>query len=243
MHIWQANKSDRRHRNDLSARLSAIADCLPTGGVVCDVGADHGALSLYLLQTGQCSRVIVTDLNSHPLARAEQNLTAAGVSDRAQFLLTDGIVEVLPYQPDGFVIAGMGGETILGILDRAKGKIAPGTVFVMQPMTREVPLRRYLYENGFCVKEEEVVLENGKVFLIFKAEFDGIPRLKEDDFFRFGEYLPNQDSAANRAYFETCLVQLESIIAGKQKAGQSVETERKQRAQCLARLEVSNEDS
>lgn len=243
MLTWQTNKSGDKHRPDLSARLSVIAESLPRGGVVCDVGSDHGALALYLLEKQYCSKAIVTDLNSRPLARAKENLTAAGVAHRALFLLTDGICDVLSYQPDAFVIAGMGGETISGILDRAKGKILPKTVFILQPMTRIVHLRRYLYESGFCVTGEEAVLENGKVFLIFKAVFDGTSRFREDDFYMLGEHLSQNRCEANRVYYETCLLKLDSKIAGKQRAGLNVDIEQKQRSKYLALLEAWNENS
>ncbi len=98
----------------LSARLFAIAESLPRGGVVCDIGSDHGALPLYMIQKGWISHALVTDLNASPLERAKKAFCDAGVYNKANFFLTDGIEELLPYRPDAFVIAGMGGETIAG---------------------------------------------------------------------------------------------------------------------------------
>jgi tRNA (adenine22-N1)-methyltransferase len=50
---------------------------------------------------------------------------------------------------EDIAIAGMGGETIFGILNRANGQIPVGTKFVLQPMTRDSVLRRFLYEAGY----------------------------------------------------------------------------------------------
>ena len=156
---------------------------MPRGGVVCDVGSDHGALPLFLLQNDLCKRAVVTDLNAMPLKRAELNLKENGVSHRADFVLTDGISEVLSYHADAYVIAGMGGETIVGILSRALERIPMKTVFVLQPMTKAVFLRRFLYENGFRMDAENAVSENGKTFLVFRATYDGVRRSESDLFY------------------------------------------------------------
>ena len=148
------SKEGARFTPALSDRLCAIARGLPDGGVVCDVGSDHGALPLYLLQTNQCETAIVTDLNPAPLQRARGNLEEAGLSHRAEFILTDGIADVLVHKPDAFVIAGMGGDTIAGILHRALSQIPNGCFFALQPMTKEERLRAFLYESGFLVTEE-----------------------------------------------------------------------------------------
>lgn len=227
----------------LSARLSLIAESLPRGGVVCDVGSDHGALPLFLLKNGWCSHAIVTDLNPEPLSRAKAALINAGVAHKARFLLTDGILDVLPLSPDSFVIAGMGGETIAGILSRALGRIPINTCFVLQPMTRAHLLREFLYENGFLVEGEEAVGENGNVFLIFRARFDGVRRERNSAFYLVGEYLSQAKGEGASLYFEKCLAGVRSKIVGKQKAGFDVSLEKSEEALYLSQLEAIHENS
>jgi len=127
---------------------------------VCDVGSDHGLLPLYLLKEGLCSGVLVTDLNPKPLERAKRAFGECGLTKNVFFLQADGIPEPKEsLRPNAYVIAGMGGETISGILSRALKTISPETFFVFQPMTRSSYLRRFLYENGFRVQAERVVCE------------------------------------------------------------------------------------
>ena len=242
MPTLQANKPKDRHTPPLSARLSAIAEGLPRGGVVCDVGSDHGALPLHMLKSGACSGAVVTDLNPMPLARAKSNLVAAGVDHKAEFILTDGIPFESTLHPDSFVIAGMGGETVSGILERALPTLEMEAFFALQPMTRPEQLRRFLYENGFRVTSEIAVLENGKVFLIFFASYDGVPRPQEDVFYQLGEFLPLSKSLAVKKYFLLRLAALRSKIVGKERAHQDADAEREEEKRILKVLEKFHED-
>ena len=242
MPILPENKATGRDPYSLSARLSAIAEGLAGRGVVCDVGSDHGALPLYLLSHGVCRRAIVTDVSPQPLDRARKALSDAGLEEKATFLLTDGIRDVVPLSPDVFVIAGMGGMTIAGILSRAADRLLIGSAFILQPMTKAVFLRRFLYENGFEVTGERAVAENGKVFLIFCARYDGVIRRRDDAFYRTGGFLSLQRGEDVRRYWTLRLKQTRAIIAGKRRAGKDVSSELEEEACYLARLEDCHED-
>ena len=134
----------------LSERLRRLARAVPEGAVVCDVGSAHGYLPAVLLRSGVSPRAIVTDLRPQPLARAKKTLSEE--ADRAEFILCDGIPREAIGKANVFVIAGMGGETIARILENAPGPIPAGTLFFLQPMTREADLRRVLYARGFQVE-------------------------------------------------------------------------------------------
>lgn len=226
----------------LSERLRAIASALPRGGVVCDIGSDHGALCRYLLERGHCRHCIVTDLNEAPLQRARNNLTDAGYSDLCTFLLSDGLNGIFLRSDFSVVIAGMGAETIAGILQRDRASIPVGTLFVLQPMTKETLLRRYLYENGFFVENETVVSENGREFIIFIARYDATPRFREDSFWFLGEHLPRADSRAVILYLKRLQSQLERMIVGRKRAGVDVSDLFEQKQQIRLILEENDED-
>ena len=217
------NNGATNHR--LSERLFAIANALPRGGVICDVGSDHGLLPLFLLREDRCERCIVTDLNPLPLKRAEMNLREAGVVHRAKFLLSDGIRDVFQDSPDAIVIAGMGGETIAGILERELARIPTGMQFVLQPMTKEPLLRRFLYVNGFRIQNETVVCENKKSFLILSVSYDSSPAPKEEFIYWIGEHLsPYEDSV--KIYFRKLLNSLQVRAVGKESVGTKADEER-----------------
>lgn len=202
----------------LSKRLSAAAAFVPAGAKVCDVGADHAALSLYLLQKEIADTVIVSDIHPLPLARARSALETAGLSHRATFCLADGVLPLLEHGPDCFVIAGMGGETIAGMLSSPHPSFM-GRHFILQPMTKIPHLRQSLAENGFDLRQECLVEENGRIFVVMDCVYDGTVR-ELSPFERFvGAYHLRTRSPQTRAYLSSLVTQLEKRVAGLKQGG------------------------
>ena len=57
----------------LNDRLQIIAERLKDEKTMADIGTDHGFLPVFLLQSGQCDRVILADISVPSLAKAEEN--------------------------------------------------------------------------------------------------------------------------------------------------------------------------
>ncbi len=241
MHTLLPNKVERGDFA-LSARLSAIAESLPRGGIICDIGSDHGALPLYLLKHDLVSKAIVTDLNPLPLKRAKESLTEHGVAHRAKFVLTDGIKDVLSMSPDALVIAGMGGETIVGILERGLAYLKVGTFFVLQPMTKNAELRAFLYQNGFHFENEALVKENGKFFHVFFVRFVGEEKNSANFDCFLGEFIPKMRSDVAHEYLLYRKKQIEKIKMGKTAGGGSFENEDVQLNRLNEMLKVFHEN-
>ena len=51
----------------LTPRLQAVADMVPPGCAVADIGCDHGYVSAYLVQQGIAPRVVAADVRPGPL--------------------------------------------------------------------------------------------------------------------------------------------------------------------------------
>ena len=65
----------------LSARLRALAELVPTGSVLADIGTDHAWIPADLLQRGRIQSAIALDIGVGPLARAAANLASLGLSE------------------------------------------------------------------------------------------------------------------------------------------------------------------
>ena len=82
--------------------------------------------------------------------------------------LSDGIEGLQP-DVDGLVIAGMGGVSILAILDRGKAYLTNIKQMVLQPNNHEPTLRKFLFEHGFQVVDEIMIDDRKKTYTIMKV--------------------------------------------------------------------------
>ena len=131
-------------RLQLQPRLQCIASLVPKGARLADIGTDHGYLPVYLLQEGTIGHAIASDINALPLAHARATAAEYGVTEKLDFRLCPGLAKLRPEECDTVAIAGMGGETILGILEAAPWTRDGAHTLILQPQTKADLLRRWL---------------------------------------------------------------------------------------------------
>ena len=148
----------------MNKRLSALYDKIPPGVGVIDVGTDHGYLPAALAAYGYPGRIFASDIRIEPLRAAKKTAARAGVSERIEFLLCDGLALCPPDAVDTIVIAGMGGDTIVKILDEAEFCMDSRYLLILQPMTKPEVLRYWLAYNEFEILSEALVRETGGLY-------------------------------------------------------------------------------
>ena len=151
----------------LQPRLHLLADLVPQGAKLADIGTDHGYLPVYLLQKGRIASAIAADIGRAPLEHARRTARQYGVEDDMRFLCCDGLQGIGPEDVDTVVVAGMGGETIMHILSQASWTKAGSTLLLLQPMTKQEDLRRWLNENGYAQCAERLVQDKDYLYPIF----------------------------------------------------------------------------
>ncbi len=154
----------------LDNRLKTCADMVGGRGIVCDVGTDHGYLAVELIKSEKCKKVIASDIKEGPLNSAKKTVERAELSDSINLVLSDGLKNVPLDGVSDIVIAGMGGETIADIIESSICDIPCDAKLIIQPMTKAEILRERLYKSGWCICEERIAEESGKVYVIIKAE-------------------------------------------------------------------------
>ena len=167
----------------MNKRLSALYDKIPPGVGVIDVGTDHGYLPAALAASGYPGRILATDIRTEPLQAARKTAARAGVSERIEFLLCDGLALCPPDAVDTIVIAGMGGDTIVKILDEAEFCMDSRYLLILQPMTKPEVLRYWLAYNEFEILSESLVQETGGLYQILTARFGGNTKLCDAELF------------------------------------------------------------
>ena len=192
-----------------------IADNIRKGETMADIGTDHGFLPIYLLKNEISPRVIMSDVNSGPLARAKQNYCEAFeiTEGNADFRLGSGLETVGVGEVDDIVIAGMGGKLIVEILMTDFEKTASFKRFILQPRNGLGHLRSYLNAAGFDIEKELLVREADNICNVIVVNVD-TEKLKDiklsTEWFRNYEPTPEEEYPAvladgtplNREYLE-----------------------------------------
>ena len=161
---------------ELSARLSAVADWVPQGAALADVGTDHAYLPVWLLLHDRVKSAIAADLRPGPLDSARRTAAQYSVTKRLSFRLCDGLTGIRKEEADTVAIAGMGGETIASILGAASWTRVK-TKLLLQPMTSLPDLRMWLQENGYQIRRERVVRDDGKLYTVWEVSGGSMPPL------------------------------------------------------------------
>ena len=149
----------------LQPRLHMLARLVPEGCRLTDVGTDHGYLPVALLQQGRIAAAIASDIGAEPLEHARRTAMQYGV-DGMDFRLCAGLSGVAPEETDVIVIAGMGGETIISILQDAPWTADGRHRLLLQPMTKVAALRHWLADNGYTLTDEHLVEDKGRIYPI-----------------------------------------------------------------------------
>lgn len=172
----------------LTPRLQKIADLVPPGATVWDVGTDHAKLPVWLIQSGKIQRATASDLRPGPLEAALETARRNRLEGVIQLLCCDGLRTDEPVSADTVIIAGMGGETIASILADNPRNTA-GIRLILQPMSSVEELRAYLYAGAYTVLGEHLVREKGKRYLILEAVTCGEPEAFDLADTRIGKYV------------------------------------------------------
>lgn len=144
----------------LSDRLELIANEITKGETMADIGTDHGFLPMYLYENCISPKVIMADVSKDSLGKAMENGKLFYPDMNFDYRLGSG-VEVLDFnEVDAVVIAGMGGILMTEILGNDLKKSHSFKKYILQPRNNVGFLRKWLGQNGFYIKKEQLVRES-----------------------------------------------------------------------------------
>lgn len=155
----------------LSARMQAVADMVTKGNRVCDVGCDHGYVSIHLVQSKVSPSVLAMDVNKGPLLRAREHVTDSGLEEYITLRLSDGLTAYEKGEADALICAGMGGRLMQRILAQDPSKTRDFKELILQPQSEISFFRRFLRNEGYSIAWEDMILEEDKFYPVIKAVF------------------------------------------------------------------------
>lgn len=156
----------------LSHRLETIASFVRRGSKIADIGTDHGYVPIRLVEEGTAVSALAMDVRKGPLERACAHVREHGLTDRIELRLSDGLAALRPGEADCVIIAGMGGELVIRILEEGKELWDSVGQWVLSPQSDIDEVRRYLLKNGFSIEREVMVEEDGKYYTIMDVTAD-----------------------------------------------------------------------
>ena len=164
----------------LSARVEAMAGFVCNGETIADIGADHALLPIFLVREGVSPFAVLTDKAAGPLDRARSSVEKAMTvwpCAQAPFdlRLGDGLAALSGAEVDTVVIAGMGGETIISILEAEPEKARSFKKYILQPRTKAGLLYAWLENSGWGILAKTAAEEKGRLCdIIVCAPREGI---------------------------------------------------------------------
>ncbi len=208
----------------LSDRLQTVADMVRPNSYFADIGTDHGYLPIYLVQHQRVMRAVAADVNPKPLEQARRAIRKHGLTEQITTVLSDGLTAVDPAVED-IAVAGMGGELIGAILSRTNWIRDERKRLLLQPMTQDDYLRRYLADQGFWVTQERYAQEGRHLYVIIEARYDGVARTIADCEAMIGQAGESTDPIA-RQYLQKKAQKLSRIVDGLTRSGRIDEAKR-----------------
>ena len=154
---------------NISKRLSRLAGMVTEGSRLADVGTDHGYVPLCLCGEGKIPSAVAMDIRKGRLERARTHIREAGLENYIETRLSDGLSERKAGEADTVLIAGMGGALTERILEEGKEVLGTVRELILQPQSEIWKVRFWLKENGWVIRREDIVLDEGKYYPMFRA--------------------------------------------------------------------------
>ncbi|HSC89554.1 MAG TPA: class I SAM-dependent methyltransferase [Polyangiaceae bacterium] len=205
-----------------SARLESILELIEPCELLGDVGTDHALVLSHAVLRGLAQRGLGVDVNEEPLRRARQTLERLGVADRIELRLGDGLAGLGSAPVDTLVLAGLGGETLLGWCRAAPERLRGVRRLLVQPNRQLGELRAWAYGEGHWLLDENIVEEAGRAFVTCAfalgrgpadpayAEFEVEP----ERLFELGPWLLRRREPLAARYYEEQRKRLASLVQG-----------------------------
>lgn len=178
---------------DLDQRLKLAASFVRPGAVFADVGCDHGRLSVYLIQQQGAKCGFACDIRPQPLEKAQQLIARKGLTERITPVLTDGLMGMEGRGITDVIVAGIGGEVLAHVVEKAPFLKDPAVRIILQPQSKEHILRKTLCRLGYQIEEEHCVHSGRFLYTVMVVSYCG-QEWEADDFFAYtGLLIHNPD--------------------------------------------------
>ncbi|MDF2945680.1 MAG: hypothetical protein K0S51_359 [Bacillales bacterium] len=212
----------------LSNRLNAVASYIPKGSSIADIGSDHAYLPCFCILNNIAVKAIAGEVVNGPYMSAKKQVEKCNLEDRIKVKLANGLFAIENEEVDCITISGMGGPLIADILENGKDKLHKVQRLILQPNVGGHAVRKWLFENGWKITNEEILEEESKVYEIIVADkgldLENYSKSFDKKFY-FGPHLIREQNEAFVKKWTSELISLNNALTNISKANPSPETE------------------
>lgn len=204
----------------LGKRLAKIASLVPDCSCVADIGTDHAYIPVFLVKNGVAKTAIASDIRKGPLERAQKTVSSNCCESSISARLGAGLETVSESEADVIIISGMGGILISEILKAGEKAARGASLLILQPMTATTELRLFLIKNGYSIKSESLVFEEGKLYNIITAAAQPVSGSYSPAELYLGrrESYKEEDAELYQKYCQNVIRKLNKRICGLEKS-------------------------
>ena len=191
----------------IQKRLKLLASFVPKGNTVYDIGCDHALLSIYLTlyNANTCYAI---DNKEKVLKTARENISHYHLEGKIFVLRQDGLGTLSIEEESTAVLAGMGTDTILHILENKE--MYHFHRLIIQTNNDYERLRKSMQKKGYKIKEEVAFLDKRVFYVILVFEKGHVHYSKYD--LKFGPLLRKQKTKDRDLYYQYLIEQKEEIL-------------------------------
>lgn len=151
-------------------RLLDIINILDSNKKIIDVGTDHGLVPLYLAKNKISTDITATDISAPSLQKLVDRLD----DDLRKIIktrVTDGFKGLESEDDQVAIIAGMGANTIIEIIEESLDFAKNLDYMVLASNINTYELRHFLNDHGFYIEKDFLSYENRKYYDILKVYY------------------------------------------------------------------------
>lgn len=192
--------------------MEHIISMVTNADSIVDVGCDHGYISIALVKRNIVNTALAMDINEGPLKTASKNIADEGLENKIKTCLSNGLKAYNLGQADTLIIAGMGGPLICDILSDDWNKTHSFKQMIISPQSKIPETRKFLYDNGYKIIDEDMVIDDGKYYVIIKAVLNDDNSSIDDCQMTLGPVLLNKKHKVLKQFIDKTLINDNKII-------------------------------
>lgn len=163
-------------------RLLDIINILDSNKKIIDVGTDHGLVPLYLAKNKISTDITATDISAPSLQKLVDRLD----DDLRKIIktrVTDGFKGLESEDDQVAIIAGMGANTIIEIIEESLDFAKNLDYMVLASNINTYELRHFLNDHGFYIEKDFLSYENRKYYDILKVYYGKKQNLSFEEYY------------------------------------------------------------